>query len=69
MKKHTGVQVVRSSGDLVSALTPMSKNDKSIKSKTYSPLAEHSPSVLSRVDQDFGGYMKPRSRGMVFVME
>ena len=70
LKKHKNVQVVRSSGDLVSALTPMGKNDVTLDSATYSPLAEHSPSVLSRTDQDFGGqYLKPRSRGMCFVME
>jgi hypothetical protein len=66
-KSHTGVQVVRSKTDLVSALTPMGKNDVTIKAKTYSPLAEHSPSVLSRVEQEFGGRMKTRPRGMCWV--
>jgi hypothetical protein len=70
-KKHKGVQIVRSNTDLVSALTPMSRNDVTIKAKTYSPLAEHSPSILSRTDQEFNGglYLQHRPRGMMFVME
>ena len=68
-KRHAGVQVVRSSTDLVSALTPMGKSDVTIDATTYSPLSEHSPAVLSRTDAEFGGFMKPRSRGMCFVMD
>ena len=67
-KSHPGVQVVRSKTDLVSALTPMGENDVTLDANTYSPLTEHSASVLSRTDQDFGGmYMKARSRGMMFI--
>ena len=45
-KSGHNVDTVRSSGDLVSALTMGKK--KTIKAKTYSPLAEHSASILSR---------------------
>jgi hypothetical protein len=55
-KSHKGVQVVRSSGDLVSALTPKEKGDKTIKNKTYNPLLEHGTSILSREPQEYGGY-------------
>ena len=48
--KHKGVSVVKSSGDVVSALTHTGKHDKVIKAKTYNPLKEHSPDIL-------GGYM------------
>lgn len=44
--KH--VKVIRSSGDVVSAFTRTNKKDKVIKSKTYNPLIEHKPSILSR---------------------
>ena len=67
LKKHKNVQVVRSSGDLVSALTPMSRNDVTIQSNTYSPLSEHSPAILSRTDQDFGGIMRHRPRGLAWI--
>lgn len=67
--KHHGVQVVRSAHDPVSLLTHMDKHDVTIEGKTINPLIEHRPSTLSRVDQEFGGYLKPRSRGMVFVMD
>lgn len=49
--KHKGVKVIRSSADVVSAFTDIGKKDKTIKNKTYNPLIEHSPSILSR-----GGY-------------
>jgi hypothetical protein len=59
-KSHKGVQVVRSSADIVSALTPMEKNDVSIENKTFNPLVEHGTSVLSREPQEYGGgYIKP----------
>ena len=67
LKKHTGVQIVRSNTDLVSALTPMGENDVTIKAKTYSPLSEHSPAILSRTDQDFGGIMRHRPRGLAWI--
>ena len=41
--KHRGVHVIKSSGDIVSALT---KADEVIKAKTYNPLKEHSPDIL-----------------------
>jgi len=44
--KHKGVHVIKSSGDIVSALT---KADEVIKAKTFNPLKEHSPDIL-------GGY-------------
>jgi hypothetical protein len=70
-KKSKGVRVVRSSGDLVSALTPMKKKDITIQSKTFNPLSEHSPAVLSRIDQNLGGqrYITPHTCGCHFVHE
>lgn len=60
-KKHKGVQVVRSKADVVSALTPMGKNDVTINNKTINPLIEHGTSVISRKPQEFGGsrYITP----------
>lgn len=58
--KHKGVQVVRSKADVVSALTPMGKNDITIDNKTFNPLIEHGTSILSREPQNFGGkYITP----------
>ena len=45
-KAGKNVDVVRSSGDVVSALTQ--GKQKTIKAKTYNPLAEHSAPILSR---------------------
>nr|WPF46542.1 MAG: hypothetical protein [Lake Baikal virophage 5] len=42
------LKVVKSSGDVVSALTLTNKKDKVIKSKTWNPLTEHSSKVLTR---------------------
>lgn len=73
-KQHKGVQVVRSGSDIVSALTPKQKGDVTIKAKTINPLIEHGTSVLSRDPREYVGgcccneYMKPRSRGMAFIM-
>lgn len=51
--RHSGkVKVVRSSGDVVSAFTNKQKGDKTIKSKSFNPLTEHSPDIL-------GGYITP----------
>jgi len=47
---HKGVKVVRSSGDVVSALTKKEKGDKTIKSKSWNPLVEHSTSILKRLN-------------------
>jgi hypothetical protein len=47
---HKGVSVVRSSGDLVSSLTKKEKGDKTIKSKTWNPLTEHSTDILKRIN-------------------
>ena len=43
-----GLKVVKSSGDIVSALTIKNKKDKTIKSKTWNPLTEHSSKILTR---------------------
>ena len=67
--KHKGVQVVRSAHDPVSLLTHMGKHDVTIDGKTMNLLIEHKPSTLSRIDREFGGYLKPRGNGMVFVMD
>jgi len=56
-KSGHNVDTVRSSGDLVSALTMGKK--KTIKSKTYSPLAEHSSSILSRHPNQMFGKGRP----------
>lgn len=48
--KHEGVKVVRSSGDVVSALTKKEKGDTTIKSKSWNPLKEHSTSILKRLN-------------------
>jgi hypothetical protein len=40
------LKVVKSSGDVVSALTFTNKKDDIIKSKTYNPLTEHSTQIL-----------------------
>lgn len=45
-KKHEGVDVIRSSGDLVSMMTPYVK--ETIPSKTRNPYTEHMPDVLGR---------------------
>ena len=66
---HKGVQEKRSAHDPVSLLTHIGKNDVTIDGKTMNPIIEHRPSALSRIDQEFGGYLKPRDRGMMFVME
>jgi len=42
------LKVVKSSGDVVSALTFTNKKDKVIKSKTWNPLTEHSTKILTR---------------------
>jgi hypothetical protein len=46
MKPHKGVDVIRSSGDLVSLLTPNVK--ETIPSKSRNPYTEHMPNVLGR---------------------
>ena len=42
------LKVVKSSGDVVSALTFTNKKDKVIKSKTWNPLTEHSTQILNK---------------------
>lgn len=58
--RHSGkVKVVRSSGDVVSALTSKQEGDKTIKSKTFNPIAEHSADILG------GKYIQPHSNNQV----
>jgi len=57
--KH--VQVVRSSGDVVSALSS-GKRKKTIKSESFNPLTEHSADILGRDPQGVFGRGKPRRR-------
>jgi hypothetical protein len=45
-KIRRGETVIKSSGDVVSALVPKGKNVKVIRAKTYNPLAEHSADIL-----------------------
>jgi hypothetical protein len=45
-KKHEGVDVIRTSGDLVSLMTPNVK--ETIPSKSWNPYIEHMPNVLGR---------------------
>ena len=47
-KHNKNLKVVKSSGDVVSALTFTNKKDDIIKSKTYNPLIEHSTKILGR---------------------
>jgi hypothetical protein len=70
-KPSKGVQVVRSSSDLVSGLTRTGKKDITIQNKTSNPLAEHSPAVLSRINQNLGGqrYITPHCCGMCMYHE
>ncbi|AIW01910.1 MAG: hypothetical protein ASQ68_gp20 [Yellowstone Lake virophage 6] len=42
------LKVVKSSGDIVSALTFTNKKDKVLKSKTWNPFTEHSSKILTR---------------------
>jgi len=43
---------IKSSRDVVSALKPIHSQDINIKAKSYSPLTEHSYSILERLDPD-----------------
>jgi tetratricopeptide (TPR) repeat protein len=45
-KVRKGETVIKSSGDVVSALVPTGKNIKVIPAKTYNPLTEHSSDIL-----------------------
>jgi hypothetical protein len=45
-KPHEGVDVIRSSGDLVSLMTPYVK--ETIESKSWNPLVEHNQNILGR---------------------
>jgi hypothetical protein len=63
-KAGKNVDVVRSSGDVVSALTK--GKQKTIKAKTYNPLVEHSAPILSRdpkqmYGKGFGNYVVPEA--------
>ena len=51
--------VIKSSGDLVSALVPKGKNVKVIKAKSYNPLAQHSAKIIRGADNEkmFGSGM------------
>jgi len=46
--------VVKSKGDVISALQPTHKGDLLLKNKTFNPLAEHSGSILSRTTKMIG---------------
>lgn len=46
---HKGVKVIRSSGDVVSALTRKGKDDITIPAKSFNPLKEHSPDILGEL--------------------
>jgi hypothetical protein len=59
-KAGKNVDVVRSSGDLVSALTK--GKQKTIKAKTYNPLVEHSAPILSRDPKQMYG----KGMGVIF---
>jgi hypothetical protein len=71
--QHEGVQVVRSTGDVVSALTSIGEKDFELGDKTFNPLAEHGTTILSRDPRDYvggcccGEMMMARPRGMMFV--
>jgi hypothetical protein len=45
-RKSKDLKVYRSSGDIVSALTKLDRGDEVIPSKSYNPIANHSPSIL-----------------------
>lgn len=60
-KAGKNVDVVRSSGDVVSALTQ--GKQKTIKAKTYNPLAEHSAPILSRDSKQMYG----KGMGVIFA--
>ena len=44
--KPKGLKVIRSSGDIVSALTNLDPEDVTIQAKTYNPITEHGTSIL-----------------------
>jgi hypothetical protein len=48
--EHKGVTVVRSSGDLVSALAKKEKGDKTIKAKSWNPILNHSTKILKSLN-------------------
>ena len=48
-KSHEGVDVIRSSRDPVSLLTPMGENDLTIQGTTFNPITEHRRDILDRV--------------------
>lgn len=54
--KHEKVRknetVIRSSGDIVSALVPKGKNVHTIKAKSWNPLTEHSSSIITGKDAE-----------------
>jgi len=55
-KPTEGVNVIRSSGDWVSAFTPTQGSDTVIKASTFNPLVEHSSEIINQghVDRMFG---------------
>ena len=53
-KVRKGETVIKSSGDVVSALVPKGKQVKIIPAKTYNPLAEHSSDILKGNDTLYG---------------
>jgi len=60
---HKGVKVIRSSGDVVSALTRKGKDDITIPAKSFNPLKEHSPDILGEL-----GGMRYRKNKPIMMM-
>ena len=59
-KIRRGETVIKSSGDVVSALVPKGKQVKIIRAKTYNPLAEHSADILEGNQTLYGEGMPDR---------
>lgn len=53
-KVRKGETVIKSSGDVVSALVPKGKRVKVIRAKSYNPLTEHSSSILEGDERVYG---------------
>jgi hypothetical protein len=72
-KPSKGVKVIKSSGDVVSALTKTRKNDEVIKAKSFNPLTEHSPDILGGMccmcRKKIGGMMAQEPNETAIVIE
>jgi hypothetical protein len=51
-KTRKNETVIKSSGDIVSALVPKDKNVKVIKAKSFNPLAQHSAKIIRGTDNE-----------------